>query len=81
MTARPTPSSTWSTACCAPTTPTILSVELWDSRADASAPDESRGEFAKFCPPTVANGKVYFPAWHQGAEAPGSVIVYGLSSP
>jgi outer membrane protein assembly factor BamB len=58
-----------------------LSVELWNSRADPSAPDESHGAFAKFCPPTVANGKVYFPAWHEGADAPGSIIVYGLSSP
>ena len=55
-----------------------VSVELWNNRADDSAPAESRGDFAKFCPPTVANGKVYFAAWHKGADAPGSVIVYGL---
>ena len=58
-----------------------LSVELWNNRADPTAPAESYGDFAKFCPPTVANGKVYFPAWHAGADAPGSIIVYGLSSP
>src|SRR5262249_17525428 len=34
-----------------------LSVELWNTSADASRDDV--GAFAKFCPPTVANGKVY----------------------
>ena len=58
-----------------------LSVELWNNRADPTAPAESYGDFAKFCPPTVANGKVYLAAWHPGADAPGSIIVYGLSSP
>ncbi len=51
------------------------SVELWNNRANAADPD-SVGNFAKFCPPTVANGKVYFAAWQDGA-APGKVIVFG----
>ena len=58
---------------------TDVSVELWNNRADPNAPAESVGDFAKFCPPTVANGKVYFPEWSQTPdEAPGRVVVFGL---
>jgi hypothetical protein len=52
--------------------------ELWNNRDDPRMTADSVGDFAKFCPPTIANGKVYFAAWHKGADAPGSVIVYGL---
>ena len=53
-------------------------VELWNNRADPNAPAQAFGHFAKFCPPTIANGKVYFAAWHpDDASAPGAVIVYG----
>jgi hypothetical protein len=53
-----------------------LSVELWNNRADPAAPAEAVGDFAKFCPPTIANGRVYFAAWRSEA-ATGSVIVFG----
>lgn len=43
--------------------------ELWDS---GQAADNSLGEYAKFVPPTVANGKVYM------ATNSGQVAVYGL---
>jgi outer membrane protein assembly factor BamB len=55
-----------------------LSVELWDNRADPAAPAESVGDFAKFCPPTIANGRVYFAAWRRDdVAAPGVVLVFG----
>jgi hypothetical protein len=54
-----------------------LSVELWNNRADVEAVPQASGDFAKFCPPTIANGKVYLPAWTADAPASGSVIVYG----
>ena len=49
-----------------------LSIELWDSRMDPTHDDA--GLFAKFCPPTVANGKVYL------ASFSGQLNVYGLKS-
>jgi hypothetical protein len=49
-----------------------LSVELWNSTIDPSHDDV--GAFAKFCPPTVANGKVYV------ASFSGRLNVYGLRS-
>ncbi|MGZ3426942.1 MAG: hypothetical protein ACXVDD_02050 [Polyangia bacterium] len=53
-------------------------VELWNNRSDPNAPDEAVGHFAKFCPPTIANGKVYFAAWHpDDPDATGAVIVFG----
>lgn len=58
---------------------TDVGVELWNNRANRSAPRDSVGDFAKFCPPVVANGKVYFAAWSQTpGEPPGRVIVYGV---
>jgi outer membrane protein assembly factor BamB len=54
------------------------STELWDNRASADSPD-AIGNFAKFCPPTVANGKVYFAEWQDGAT-PGKVVVFGQRS-
>jgi hypothetical protein len=47
-----------------------LSVELWDSNM---SPDrDAAGTFAKFCPPTIAGGKVYL------ATFSGQLNVYGL---
>src|SRR5262249_27784777 len=47
-----------------------LSVELWNSNMDAAR--DNAGLFAKFCPPTVAGGKVYV------ATFSGQLNVYGL---
>jgi hypothetical protein len=49
-----------------------LSVELWNTTMDSSRDDV--GAFAKFCPPTIANGKVYV------ASFSGRLNVYGLRS-
>jgi outer membrane protein assembly factor BamB len=46
-----------------------VSIELWNSDLD---PADSLGDVAKFCPPTVANGKVYM------ATFSGVIQVYGL---
>lgn len=43
--------------------------ELWNSRMNVARDDP--GPFAKFVPPTVANGRVYLPTWG------GTVVVYG----
>ncbi len=47
-----------------------LTKEIWNSKINASHDDV--GKFAKFCPPTVANGKIYL------ATFSGYVAVYGL---
>jgi hypothetical protein len=47
-----------------------LSKELWNSRQNAARDDA--GKFAKFNPPTIANGKVFEPT------ASGQLNVYGL---
>jgi len=47
-----------------------LTRELWNSKQNASRDDI--GNFAKFCPPTIANGKVYM------ASFSGHLAVYGL---
>jgi len=44
--------------------------KLWDSQQNADR--DAIGNFAKFCPPTVANGKVYAPTFS------GQLQVYGL---
>jgi outer membrane protein assembly factor BamB len=38
--------------------------ELWDSESTGNQNDRL-GQFAKFCPPTVANGKVYMATFQQ----------------
>ncbi len=47
-----------------------VSHELWNTRQNAAR--DNYGNFAKFCPPTVANGKVYM------ATFSGQLAVYGL---
>jgi hypothetical protein len=47
-----------------------LSHELWNSQQNAAR--DGVGLFAKFCPPTIANGKVYM------ASFSGYLAVYGL---
>jgi len=49
---------------------TDVSKELWNSRQNAG--QDGIGDFAKFCPPTVANGKVYV------ATFSGQLQVFGL---
>jgi hypothetical protein len=56
-----------------------LSHELWDSEQNAGR--DRLGMFAKFCPPVVANGKVYVATFSPPAAAPygpGKLVVYGL---
>ena len=48
---------------------TNLTTELWDSQMNAS--HDSVGNYAKFVPPTVVNGKVYL------ATFSGQLLVYG----
>ena len=38
--------------------------QLWDSE-NTGNPNDRLGQFAKFCPPTVANGKVYVAAFQE----------------
>ena len=52
---------------------TNLTTELWDSQQNA-ARDEV-GNYAKFAPPTVVNGKVYL------ATFSGQLLAYGLNPP
>jgi hypothetical protein len=47
-----------------------LTRELWNSKQNESRDDI--GNFAKFCPPTIANGKVYM------ASFSGHLAIYGL---
>lgn len=49
-----------------------VSNELWNSQM---ATGDNAGNFAKFNPPTIANGKVYLPTFS------GQLLVYGLTSP
>ena len=49
---------------------TNLQTELWDSKQNAARDD--LGNYAKFCPPTIANGKVYVGTFSN------KLVVYGL---
>lgn len=49
-----------------------VSHELWNSEQDQQR--DQLGNFVKFCPPTVANGKLYAPT------SSGQLVVYGLTS-
>ncbi len=54
-----------------------LSRELWNSKQEPHRDDV--GKFAKFCPPTVVNGKVYLATFSDpGGSAANHVVVYGL---
>ena len=48
-----------------------VATELWNS--DMNAARDSFGDFAKFVPPLVANGRVYVATWSK------QVAVYGLT--
>lgn len=50
-----------------------VATELWNSNMDAAR--DSFGNFAKFVPPMVANGRVYLATWSK------QVAVYGLLAP
>jgi hypothetical protein len=50
-----------------------VATQLWNSNLDAAR--DSLGNFAKFVPPLVANGKVYVATWSN------QVSVYGLLAP
>ena len=52
---------------------TNLTTELWDSQRNATR--DSVGNYAKFAPPTIANGKVYL------ATFSNQLLVYGLVPP
>jgi hypothetical protein len=52
---------------------TNLKTELWDSQQDSAR--DAVGNYAKFVPPTVVNGKVYL------ATFSGQLVVYGLNPP
>jgi hypothetical protein len=49
--------------------------ELWNSEQEAAR--DTRGLFAKFCPPVVANGRVYVATFAK-AGVPNKLVVYGL---
>ncbi len=56
-----------------------LSNELWDSEQNSNR--DAVNEYAKFVPPTVANGKVYLPTWvgpNVLGQNSGQLLVYGL---
>jgi hypothetical protein len=57
-----------------------LSKELWNSEQNANR--DRLGMFAKFCPPVVANGKLYVPSFSSPNKAPqpqhGKLVVYGI---
>ena len=50
-----------------------VATQLWNSTTNAAR--DSFGNFAKFVPPLVANGRVYVPTWSK------QVAVYGLLAP
>jgi hypothetical protein len=57
--------------------------ELWNSEQDAA--HNRLGRFAKFCPPVVANGKVYLatfaePAANGKPPVPNKLVVYGATN-
>jgi outer membrane protein assembly factor BamB len=55
--------------------------EIWNDKTNDARDDI--GRFAKFCAPTVANGKVYLPNFGPTGAANGSgqLVVYGLLAP
>ena len=55
-----------------------LTKELWNSEQNAAR--DKVGMFAKFCPPVVANGKVYLATFQNEATGKNSLVVYGMLS-
>ncbi len=53
-----------------------LTKELWNSEQNSAR--DRVGMFAKFCPPVVANGKVYLATFHDDSSRPNKLVVYGL---
>jgi hypothetical protein len=53
-----------------------LTKELWNSEQNQAR--DKVGMFAKFCPPVVANGKVYLATFRDGSPRKNRLIVYGL---
>jgi hypothetical protein len=60
---------------------TDLTKELWDSQMNSAR--DSVGNYAKFVPPTVVNGKIYLATFSNSGTAvePASLVVYGLITP
>jgi hypothetical protein len=53
-----------------------LSTELWDSQINASG--DAMGNWPKYSPPTVVNGRVYMAAFPSDGVSAGAISVYGL---
>ncbi len=58
-----------------------VEIELWNSSSNEGR--DGLGMFAKFCPPAVANGKVYMATFAEPSKAgqtghPNKLVVYGL---
>ena len=53
-----------------------LKKELWNSEQNPAR--DKVGMFAKFCPPVVANGKVYLATFRDDATQKNKLVVYGL---
>jgi hypothetical protein len=53
-----------------------LTKELWNSEQNAGR--DRVGMFAKFCPPVVANGKVYLTTFADKSSHSNKLVVYGL---
>jgi hypothetical protein len=52
-----------------------LTKELWNSEQNPAR--DRVGMFAKFCPPVIANGKVYLATFSNNSGQPNKLIVYG----
>ncbi len=53
-----------------------LTKELWNSQQNSAR--DHVGMFAKFCPPVVANGKIYLATFQDPATHKNKLVVYGL---
>jgi Bacterial Ig-like domain (group 1) len=57
---------------------TSVVAPIWVSDGDTNTARDTLGNWAKFAPPTVANGKVYVPTWGSASTLSGGLDVYGL---